>query len=690
MYDKGRALELLRAGTGIPNAQFREGQENAIRHVVEGQGKLLVVQKTGWGKSFVYFIATKLLREAGFGPTLLISPLLSLMRNQIASADRMEVTAGAIHSGNRDEHPSIEAQLYNDDLDILLVTPERLTNNDFRNRIFPTIAERISLVVVDEVHCISDWGHDFRPEYQYIARMTKVLPDNLRLLGTTATANDRVMRDLTNLYDQDAEILRGDLSRPSLSLQTIVMPSQSDRLAWLSDRMHEIPGSGIIYALTTRDCEQIALWLQSEGFAVEPYTARSPDREQLEIALQENRVKALVATTALGMGFDKPNLTFVIHYQTPASVVHYYQQVGRAGRSVDAAYGVLLSGSEDTEITDYFINNAFPDKEEVRQIISALEREPNGLSVPQLLREVNIKQSRVDKAIELLALELPAPIAKQGPKWQLTAANLNDSFWERAERLTALRHDEQREMQDYVSLKSGHMEFLITALDGDPTLVETPDLPPLATEAKRDTGLRAVEFLRRTNVPIVPRKQWPAGGMPQFGWRGNIKGEQQAQAGRALCYWGDAAWGRMVRAGKYQKGKFSDELVKASVELIRDWSPEPFPSWVTCIPSLQRTELVPDFANRLASELGLPFTLVLEKTESRSDQKAMANNIQQALNLDGSLKVMADQIPSGPVLLVDDMTDSGWTFTVAAALLLDRGCQAVFPFALADAGNRRG
>lgn len=612
------------------------------------------------------------------------------MRNQVASANRMGVIARAIHSGNLTEHPYVEAELYNDGIDVLLITPERLTNNDFRNRIFPTIAERISLVVVDEVHCISDWGHDFRPEYQYIARMTKALPENLRLLGTTATANDRVMGDLTDLYDQDAHVLRGDLSRPSLSLQTILMPSQSDRLAWLADRMHEIPGSGIIYALTTRDCEQIALWLQSEGFAVEPYTSRAPDREGLEIALQENRVKALVATTALGMGFDKPDLTFVIHYQTPGSVVHYYQQVGRAGRAVGAAYGVLLSGSEDTEITDYFINNAFPNKEEVGQIIGALEREPDGLSVPQLLRAVNVKQGRASKAVDLLALESPAPIAKQGPKWQLTASKLSDSFWERAERLTDLRHDEQREMQDYVALDSGHMEFLITALDGDPTLAQQPDLTPLPTEAKPETALRAVEFLRRTNVSIMPRRQWPAGGMPRYEWRGNIRWDQQAEAGRALCYWGDAAWGRLVRAGKYQAGKFADELVVASAELILDWSPQPFPRWVTCIPSLNRPELVPDFARRLASELGLQFKLVLEKTETRSEQKAMANNIQQALNLDGSLGVVPNGMPSGAVLLVDDMTDSGWTFTVAAALLRAQGCDAVFPFALADTGNRRG
>ena len=406
-YDSERALELLRIGSGTPDAEFREGQEEAIRHVVEGRGKLLVVQKTGWGKSFVYFIATKLLREGGAGPALLISPLLSLMRNQLAAAAQMGVRAETINSTNAGDWNAIEAQVQNDQVDILLISPERLANDDFRENFLPDIAGRVAMLVIDEAHCISDWGHDFRPDYRRIERIARTLPPNVQMLGTTATANNRVLDDLTEVLGPNIQIMRGDLNRPSLLLQTIELPSRVERLAWVAERLGEIPGSGIIYTLTIRDANQVARWLQSQGLNVQAYTSRSENREDLEQDLLDNRVKALVATVALGMGYDKPDLAFVIHYQMPGSVVAYYQQVGRAGRGVNAAYGVLLSGSEDTDITDFFTHSAFPTQQEVRQIIASLEREPQGLSEPQILAEVNVRQNRLAQAVKMLALELP-------------------------------------------------------------------------------------------------------------------------------------------------------------------------------------------------------------------------------------------------------------------------------------------
>ena len=555
-YRSRSALDLLRSGTGCPRAEFREGQEHAIRHVVEGRGRLLVVQKTGWGKSLVYFIATKLLREAGAGPALLISPLLALMRNQIAAAERMGVHAARITSDNREHWEDVEERLQRDEVDILLISPERLGNERFRDEVLVEIAERITLLVIDEAHCISDWGHDFRPHYRLIERIARTLPPNLRLLATTATANNRVMNDLRAVLGPELEVSRGDLSRPSLFLQTIRLPRQSERLAWLAKQVPAMPGHGIIYALTKRDANQVAEWLRSGGVVAEAYTGDTgAQREELEQALLDNQVKALVATTALGMGFDKPELGFVIHYQSPASVVHYYQQVGRAGRALDAAYGVLLSGEEEIDIADYFIRSAFPAPDEVRQVIEALEEAPDGLSVPALLGEVNVSQDRINKTIQLLSLESPAPIVKDGSKWQLTAERLSDEFWERADRLTRLRRDEQRQMQKYVELEAGHMEFMIRALDGEPGAVRPPDLPPLPAEAAPDLLQNAVAFLRRTSLPIEPRRQWPAGGMPQYDVRGHIPVEHRAQAGKALCIWGDAGWGGLVRAGKYQDGR---------------------------------------------------------------------------------------------------------------------------------------
>ena len=686
-YNPTRALELLRLGTQNPRVMFREGQEDAIQHVVDARGRLLVVQKTGWGKSSVYFIATKLLREDGMGPAILISPLLALMRNQIAAAERMGVRAVTINSENRDDWPAVEAALARNEVDILLISPERLANEHFRTEVLAPIAARISLLVVDEAHCISDWGHDFRPHYRFIERILRTMPANLRVLATTATANNRVLDDLQVVLGPNLTVSRGGLGRPSLLLQTMRIPSQVGRMAWLATHLPDMAGSGIIYTLTVRDAVQIAGWLQSRGIQAEAYSGETGERRvELENALLENRVKALVATTALGMGFDKPNLAFVIHYQTPGSVVAYYQQVGRAGRALNAAHGVLLSGAEETDITDFFIESAFPSRDEVAGVLAALQGAPDGFSIPQLLPLVNARRGRIDKALQLMALESPAPIVKEGSKWRLTAANLTEAFWQRADRLTALRRAEQQQMQEYVALRAGHMEFLVRALDGEVSGHQPPAVAPLPETFDEGIAREALMYLRRTSLPLEPRRQWPGGGLPHMNVSGNIAKAFRAQPGRILCIWNDAGWGSLVRQGKSRDGHFAAQLVEACAAMVRSWAPQPAPAWVTCIPSRPHPNLVPDFARRLAVALNLPFLSVLEKTDDRPAQKDMANSSQQARNVDGALAVRG-QVPTGPVLLVDDMVDSRWTLTVAAYLLTFAGSGLVYPLALSSTAN---
>ncbi len=689
-YDHKRALALLRAGANQPDARFREGQEEAVRHIVEGRGRLLVVQKTGWGKSFVYFIAVKLLREGGLGPALLVSPLLALMRNQIAAAQRMGVRAATINSDNQDDWEKVEADIHAGGVDILLVSPERLANEHFRSEVLARVAGQISLLVIDEAHCISDWGHDFRPQYRLLERIVRTLPRAMRLLATTATANNRVMEDLREVLGPDLAVSKGDLNRPSLLLQTMKMPGQAERLAWLAGILPFLQGSGIIYTLTVHDAEEVADWLKSRGFNVEAYAGETGERRpELEQALLDNRVKALVATTALGMGFDKPDLSFVIHYQAPGSAVAYYQQVGRAGRALDGAYGVLLGGIEDDEIIDYFIGDAFPTREEAGEVLGALAKSADGLSINGLAARLNIRYGRIVKTLELLSLESPAPVVREKSKWMLTSAPLSAEFWARADRLTMLRREERRQMREYGELKTGHMEYLIRLLDGEPGETTPPPIPPLGRTVDPALLRGALAFLRRLNRPFNPRERWPSGGLPKYGVQGLIPVEHRAEPGMALCCWGDAGWGELIRRGKYEDGAYDDELVAAAAEMFGRWNPEPAPEWVACVPSRRHPELVRGFAERLAARVGLPFYPVLEKTLDSPAQKIMANSFQQARNVDGVFAVREGGVPNLPVLLVDDMVDSGWTMTVAAWLLRTNGAGEVFPMALARSGNRK-
>jgi ATP-dependent DNA helicase RecQ len=405
---KTRALSLLRSAVGSATADFHPDQWEAIQFLLHRE-RLLVVERTGWGKSSVYFLATRLLRDTGSGCTLLISPLLSLMRNQIDSARRIGVRAETINSSNMDDWPRIQNALRQDRVDILLISPERLADEEFVTDCLLPIAARIGLFVVDEAHCISDWGHDFRPDYRRTVRILRALPANVPILATTATANDRVVTDLLEQLGPNLTAIRGPLTRESLMLQNIVLPDKAARMAWIAHHLPSLPGSGIIYALTPKDATTLATWLQSRGVRAAAYYGdlEADEREKLEERLLRNDVKALVATVALGMGFDKPDIGFVIHFQRPPSVIHYYQQVGRAGRAIPEAYGILLSGEEDDEIADYFIRVAFPAASAVDQLLGALRAAKEGLKHAELQRELNFTDSNLHRILKFLLMESP-------------------------------------------------------------------------------------------------------------------------------------------------------------------------------------------------------------------------------------------------------------------------------------------
>ena len=681
-----KGQEYLRQALGKPDAGFRNGQWQSIARLLNKK-RVLVVQRTGWGKSMVYFLATKLLREQGAGPTLLISPLLSLMRNQIEAANRIQITARTINSSNKDEWYQIQDELIWKKVDILIISPERLANGDFINDVLSNIVNNIGLFVVDEAHCISDWGHEFRPYYKLIRHVLRALPPNVPVLATTATANNRVVEDIKSQLGESIVLQRGPLIRKSLKLQNINMPSPAARMAWLAKTIPTLPGSGIIYTLTRYDADRLTEWLQINNVSANAYHAGSSnrERERLEQQLLNNEIKVLVATVALGMGFDKPDLGFVIHFQRPSSVVHYYHQVGRAGRALDEAYGILLCGEEDDRIADYFINNAFPPQKYISDIFKALGKSSRGLSVQEIQRILNLPKDRIDKTLEFLAVESPAPVKKIRYKWRLTPAATSYRIdKEHIEKITGIRRKEQRNMRSYMSYPGCLMIYLQAALNGSKPrncgqcINCNPEML-LDTTYDDDLANQAGSFLRRNYQRILPKKRWPGPKSGRWAGKYRISSEQWAEEGRALCLWRDTGWGQLVAQGK-DTNKFSDELVDACEEMVQNWSPAI--SWVTCIPSLKHPELVSDFAERLAKALGLPFSPCIEKVKDNRQQKEMENKYQQVKNLNSVFKI-TDECPGGGCLLIDDVMGSGWTFTVAAGLLRQKGCAAVYPLALA-------
>ena len=698
-----RALRLLRSSLGQDDAQFHEHQFEAIRTLVEDRGRLLVVQRTGWGKSAVYFIATKLLRDQGFGPTVIISPLLALMRNQIESAARYGVALGSINSSNSgEENDQTAADLLNGTLDAIIISPEQLAKPDFVENTLRPVANRVGLFVIDEAHCISDWGHDFRPDYKRIISILRFLPPNLPVLATTATANQRVMSDIEAQLGEQLTVFRGGLMRESLRLQTIILPDRSHRLAWLADTLPLIEGTGIIYTATTRDAELVADWLSSRGLNVAAYYSNISGltteenrrrRLQLEQDLLQNRLKALVATSALGMGYDKPDLAFVIHFQNTGSVISYYQQVGRAGRGIPSAYGVLLSGTEDDDIQKYFIDNAFPKEFLVSHLLAVLDAAPDGFTGSQIEQRVNARPMKIRAALKYLAAESPSPIlvTNRPMRYHRTVTEYRLPI-ESIQRLSDSKKREWQTMLDYLSYDGCLMTFLARELDDSSTQPcnRCQNCDPdsvLPTTFTHETGIAASAFLQNQAIIIPPKHR--AGSrievkarFPSYGFASSFR-ELEHESGRALCRWEDAGWGEAAAQGK-RKGCFDGNLVKASATLIRDnWRPDPAPIWVTYVPSHRHPALVADFAQELARKLGLPCIDAVQKVNKNSPQKRMENTHFRCRNLDGAFTI-SSRIKPGPVLLIDDIVDSGWTFAVIAALLRRAGSGPVFPFAIAS------
>jgi ATP-dependent DNA helicase RecQ len=684
-----RAIELLHELAG-PTASFREHQLEAIADLVEDRARVLCVQRTGWGKSAVYFIATALLRSdpaRPAGPTLIVSPLLALMRNQIAAAQRLGIRAHTVNSTNRDAWDEISGLLAADAVDLLLISPERLNNPKFRTEMLPVFAESVGLLVVDEAHCISDWGHDFRPDYRRIADMLERLPEGVGVLCTTATANDRVVADVEEqlrIGGHEASLVayRGPLGRSSLRFEVVELPGQADRLAWLATYLNDMPGSGIVYTLTKRDAEQVAQWLNAHGVAAEAYTGEieTERRIAVEDRLLANDLKCVVATSALGMGYDKPDLGFVVHYQAPGSVIAYYQQVGRAGRAIARAEVILLRGAEDRRIQDFFIEQAFPRRELVDRVLEHLgDVGAAGASTPELQAMVNLGRGRLDAMLKVLDVE--GAVSRDGNRWVREPGSNWAYDAERYEHITALRRREQATMASFGADGRCLMRALQEELD-DPAPQDCGRCSVCTGpryDGPLDPGLvrEAIDHLRSQPLTLETKKMAP----DPDGRMKKIPAELVLEEGRALARLGDGGWAAVVRAG-LAAGRCDDELLDAVDRLVRAWNPPV--RVITAVPSARHPGIVADLGRRLAGTLGIAYVELLERTGERPRQREMSNAVLQAANVRGAFRVTADPPPEG-CLLLDDTRLSGWTLAMVGGQLRRRGSGPVFPLVLATA-----
>ncbi|QKE85373.1 RecQ family ATP-dependent DNA helicase [Arthrobacter sp. NEB 688] len=693
-----RARTALRRLVGRDDVDFRDGQLEAVSALVEHRSRVLVVQRTGWGKSAVYFVATALRRAEGAGPTVIISPLLALMRDQIAAAGRAGIRAVTMNSANAQDWDGVRAALAEDAVDVLLVSPERLNNPRFRDEQLPDLARRCGLLVVDEAHCVSDWGHDFRPDYRRIRDLLDGLPADVPVLATTATANARVVHDVEEQLSTGGRpvlTVRGGLARDSLRLGVLRSMSPEQRLGWLLAHLGDLPGSGIVYALTVSAAEDVAASLREAGHTVASYTGRTDpaDRERLEEALRHNEVKALVATSALGMGFDKPDLGFVVHLGAPSSPVAYYQQVGRAGRATDRADVLLLPGPEDRDIWRYFASVSMPREDQAAAVLTALAEAGRALSTAALETIVDVRRTRLELLLKVL--DVDGAVQRVSGGWTSTGVPWTYDA-ERYDRVAAARQAEQQLMVDYEGTDACRMAFLQECLDDDSAVpcgrCDGCAGPWYPTDVPDTVIGAARERLQKVGTVVDARAQWPS-GMDRLGVpvKGRIAADEQLEPGRALARLSDLGWGQRLREVLREDAPASPELLRACVPVLAEWGWAQRPVAVVAMPSRSHPQLVRSLAAGLAGMGRLRDLGTLDLAHGGPTGEMGGNSAYRLAGVWDRVVVgpeLAAQLADcpGPVLLVDDVVSSRWTLTVAGRSLRQAGAPGVLPLVLAVDG----
>lgn len=684
MYNRDLIINEFHKAYGV-GATFKPGQLEAIEAVLDNK-RTLVVQKTGWGKSTVYFLATKLIREKTGKFTIIISPLLALMKNQADSARRFNLDVRTINSENPDQWEDIISAVKAKKLDGLIISPERLANPEFREILEKELSSYIGCFVVDEAHCISDWGHDFRPDYRRIISVINLLPKNVPVIATTATANDRVVEDIKSQLGADVVVQRGELTRDSIAIQTIHLETIEEKLAWVGKHVNELPGTGVIYCLTIRDCEMVAKWLNAKGIKAEVFHGQKEQSEKDATIdrFMKNDMKVMVATVAFGMGYDKGDIGFVIHFQKPGNLVSYYQEIGRAGRNIPKAYAILLYGDSEDTINEYFIDSAFPTESQMDRVVRVIDDNP-GEGLYKILYGTNMKKGRFEKCLKYL--EVNGDIYKDKSKYYKSLKPWAPDVT-KSKSITAMRHGELDKIRDFCRTSDCYMETVAKELD-DATAHRCGKCSNCLGHKLFDDALtpaeisEAQDYLNDQSRVISPRKQWPSKDCIGVG---KITPCYQVEPGICLSSYGDAGWGSVVAKDKYERKSFSPELIDAASNRLKDFVQENNIEYITYVPSLNRPKLVKDMATSLADKLNLELFDGLEKTKATVCQKELNNSFTQWENAYNSFDVLNTR--AGNTLLVDDMIDSGWTFTCCGYKLRAAGNGRVYPFALANTAGR--
>ncbi|MBT0565548.1 ATP-dependent DNA helicase RecQ [Williamsia sp. CHRR-6] len=668
------------------DAGLRADQRVAVAALSDPGARVLVVQATGWGKSAVYWAATAIRRSEGAGPTLIVSPLLSLMRDQVAAAQRAGLRAATVNSSNIDDWSAIEADLRSGDLDVLLVSPERLANPGFGRRVLDSLRDRLGLLVIDEAHAISDWGHDFRPDYRRVADVLAGVDTSLSVLATTATANARVSADVAAQLGSATLVLRGPLARRSLQLNVIEAMSPIQRYGWVIDHLPTLPGSGIVYVLTVADAGRLVdaiTAVHGDQVSVAAYTGQldAQVRHELEDRLRDNDIKALVATSALGMGYDKPDLGFVVHVGSPPSPVSYYQQVGRAGRAIDHAVVALLPSPADAGIWDHFATATIPDPDQMARVLDHITAADEPSSAIAIEAATGIRRTRVELMLKQLAVDGALDRVEGG--WTSTGVPWHHDA-EHYAGIIATRKREADIMRAYTRGERCLMALLVESLDD-------PDAAPCGrcsvcrgtlsdgmTQRPRDDTVRtAAAALRSGAVVLEPRKMWPGG---TFGTRGRIPPDQAADPGRVLIHADAPEWIDTLTAARSGDSAAVDEIARAAVSVLSQWRA----TWSTrpdIVVSLTLTPspLGPAVAEHLATVGKLARATLEVNTEGSPGRQS--SGADEATFWRSALHASPD-VAGSCVLLVVDSTSTGWPTTIAAALLRSAGAHAVLPLVI--------